>query len=102
MNPTQARSLIRATFEQPFDCGRFTQFVGDLLNHVELTPQTVYAGNCGIRGISGDTVNDYWLLPPDLLLTIRTERNRRCEERSRLRETEAGRSLVGKWRRMRG
>ncbi|MFO7650630.1 MAG: Eco57I restriction-modification methylase domain-containing protein [bacterium] len=45
MNPTQARNLIRETFEKPFDRGRFARFITELLNHVEPTPQTVYTGN---------------------------------------------------------
>ncbi|MFA4909786.1 MAG: TaqI-like C-terminal specificity domain-containing protein [Desulfobacteria bacterium] len=35
MDKQQARSLIKTTFEQPFDKDRFTRFMRDLLNHIE-------------------------------------------------------------------
>ncbi len=35
MDSTQSRSLIRETFTQPFDKGRFRYFAINLLNHID-------------------------------------------------------------------
>ncbi len=45
MTRDQAASLIRNTFENPFDRERFGNFAKNLLNHIKETPQTVYCGN---------------------------------------------------------
>lgn len=44
MDKQQAQQIIRETFEKPFDKGRFTGFVRNLLNHIEDAPFT-YQGN---------------------------------------------------------
>jgi len=35
MNKEQAKQLIRGTFEAPFDKGKFTVFIENLLNKIE-------------------------------------------------------------------
>ena len=44
MDKQQAQNLIRETFESPFEKGRFTGFIKNLLNHIEDAP-FVYKGN---------------------------------------------------------
>ena len=36
MDSAQSRSLIRETFTQPFDKGRFRYFAINLLNHIDI------------------------------------------------------------------
>ncbi|MBI4848031.1 MAG: N-6 DNA methylase [Nitrospirae bacterium] len=45
MDKQQAQDIVRNTFENPFDKGRFGLFLKDLFNHIEETPSTVYRGN---------------------------------------------------------
>jgi len=44
MDKQQAQTLIRTTFENPFDKGRFTTLIKNLLNHIE-TASFTYQGN---------------------------------------------------------
>jgi len=44
MDKQQAQNIVKATFENPFDKGRFTQFVKNLLNSIEEAPFS-YKGN---------------------------------------------------------
>jgi len=44
MDKQQAQQIIQETFESPFDKGRFTGFVRNLLNHIEDAP-FIYQGN---------------------------------------------------------
>ncbi|HDH11056.1 MAG TPA: class I SAM-dependent DNA methyltransferase, partial [Nitrospirae bacterium] len=45
MGRTSAIKLIQDTFQHSFNEARFYKFVNNLLNHIELTPSTVYRGN---------------------------------------------------------
>ncbi|ODS33594.1 MAG: type IIS restriction/modification enzyme - site-specific DNA methyltransferase (adenine specific) [Candidatus Scalindua rubra] len=45
MEKQSAINLIRETFQNTFDKGRFSKFIKELLNHIEETPTTVYRGN---------------------------------------------------------
>ena len=44
MDKQQARKIIKETFENPFDKGRYTGFIKNLLNHIEEGSFT-YQGN---------------------------------------------------------
>ncbi len=44
MDKQQAQSIIKETFESPFDKGRFIRFIKDLLNSIEEAPFS-YKGN---------------------------------------------------------
>jgi len=47
MNPEQARKLVQETFTQKFDKGRFMTFIGNLLNHIDVSNAT----SCNFRRI---------------------------------------------------
>ncbi len=47
MNRDQARQLVKNTFKQKFDKGRFTTFIGNLLNHIDVSNAT----SCNFRRI---------------------------------------------------
>lgn len=44
MDKQQAQTIIKETFENPFDKSRFTEFIKNLLNRIEDSPFT-YQGN---------------------------------------------------------
>jgi type I restriction-modification system DNA methylase subunit len=45
MDKHSAIKLIKDTFQNPFDKGRYFYFIKNLLNHIEETPSTIYRGN---------------------------------------------------------
>lgn len=45
MDKENAKRIIKKTFEYAFDKAQFTNFIKNVLNHIEETPQTSYQGN---------------------------------------------------------